>query len=74
MPPRKAALFRAIKASGDIGASSVELLNAVYDDGHRPRSETVKVHVGQINSLLEETDFRIVSIDRRWILRKRRVS
>jgi hypothetical protein len=70
MPTLKASLFRAVKAAGDIGISSQELLNAVYPDGRTPRLATIKVHVGQINDLLEETDYRIASIGRRWVLRR----
>jgi hypothetical protein len=68
MPARKAAIFRSIKAAGDIGISSRELAIGLYGDDRKPRLETVKAHVGQINDLLEETSFKIVSIDRRCVL------
>jgi hypothetical protein len=70
LPRLKAAILRAIKAAGDIGIGSVELLDAVYPERGKPRRETIKVHVGQINELLVETDFRIVSVGRRWILQR----
>lgn len=70
MPRLKASLFRAVKAAGDIGISSEELVNTIYPDSSRPQPTTIKSHVAQINNLLMETDFRIASIDKRWVLRR----
>jgi hypothetical protein len=70
MPALKAAIFNAVKAAGDVGASSIELLAEIYTDKRPPQRETIKVHICQINELLDETRFRIVSIDRRWVMRK----
>jgi hypothetical protein len=70
MPALKAAIFTAVKASGDLGISSVELLAEAYSDKPPPQREAIKAHISQINELLEETRFRIVSIDRRWVLTK----
>jgi hypothetical protein len=73
LPARKAAIFDAIKAAGEIGVSSRELVTAVYCGGEARRQSVIKSHVWQINSVLEETDFRIVSDGKRWLLTKRRV-
>jgi hypothetical protein len=68
MPARKAAIFHCIKAAGDVGVSSAEILNEIYIDGRMPQLSSIKAHVFQINDLLEETDLRIAGIDRRWVL------
>ena len=73
LPPIKAALFDAIVAGGDIGASSEELAQLdVFRDrrgGDRGGGmRNVRGHVWQINDLLQETRLRIVQLDRRYVL------
>jgi hypothetical protein len=69
----KAAIVDRIKAAGDIGISSARLIREVYFD-RRPVSKfTVKAHIWQINSELEQTDWIIASDRRRWFLHRRGV-
>lgn len=72
LSPIKAALVDAIKAAGDIGITSRELVDLL---GRPKRSSLIRVHAYQINDILEETDWRIVSMDGRrfgrWQLVKR---
>ena len=73
MPPLKAMIFDAIKAAGDVGINSQELLGRVFE-GRRPlRENTIKAHVWQLNDLLEATRFIIVSDRRRWTIARRKV-
>lgn len=59
LPPLKAAIFDAIKAAGEIGISSQDLIGSVYET---PRSlVTIKSHIHQLNDLLDGTGLRIVS-------------
>jgi hypothetical protein len=67
LTPLKAAIVDKIKASGDIGISSSELLHALWQHD-AVAVETVKSHIWQVNSVLEETDWRIRSDGRRWFL------
>jgi hypothetical protein len=71
LPARKVAIFDAIKAAGEIGISSGELMTVVYHDGQERQQSTIKAHVWQINGILEETRFRIVSDGKYWSLIKR---
>jgi hypothetical protein len=66
LPLLKARIFDAVKAAGDIGISTEELRGTAWE--RPPKPETVKAHVWQLNSILEETDWRIVSRDRLWHL------
>ena len=70
LTPLKAALVDAIKRSGDIGVSSEELIYALWECD-AVSVDTVKSHVWQINSILEETDWLIRSDRRRWYLHRR---
>jgi hypothetical protein len=75
LPPFKARLIDLLRQAGDIGASSEELRGDLYRGYARYRSVlSVKAHVWQINEILEETDWRIVSDGRgrfaRWYLRE----
>ena len=70
LSPLKAAIFDAIKAAGQSGVASYGLLHLF----ERPvKRSTVKVHVGQINTLLEDTAFVIRSDRRVWRLERRYV-
>jgi hypothetical protein len=72
--PLKAELLDRIKAAGDLGVSSDELLDLWSSPVAR---DTVKAHVWQINLLLEETNFRIVCDGRgayaRWVLTRAKI-
>jgi hypothetical protein len=74
LTPLKASIVDKIKAAGDIGLSSEELHNALWE--RAVTKHTVKAHVWQINELLAETDYRIASDGRgpnaRWYLRRPR--
>jgi hypothetical protein len=64
MTPLKAAIVDRIKAAGDIGI----IIGEVYRDRSPIDPTTIRVHVGQVNDLLVETDWRIWSDRRRWFL------
>jgi hypothetical protein len=68
LPPIKAAIVDRIRAAGDLGVSTAELLADVYDCRRRVKPTTVKAHVWQINDQLCGTDWRIISDRRRWYL------
>jgi hypothetical protein len=74
LPPRKAALFDAVKAAGDVGISSAELRTQVWDGKRCPHN--VKSHMWQINTMIESTGYRITADGRgrfaRWSLVDRR--
>jgi hypothetical protein len=67
LTPLKAAIVDKIKAAGDVGISSIELMHDLWPQD-AVVLETVRAHVWQINSVLEETDWRIRSDGRRWFL------
>jgi hypothetical protein len=77
LPPRKTAIFDAIKASGDVGISSSTLRHQVWREQHRSR-HNVKVHVSQLNVLIAQTGYRIVAEGRGphslWFLVKRKIA
>jgi hypothetical protein len=68
--PLKAALFDRIKAAGDIGITTTEIISDVYHDRSLVKPNTVKAHVSQINDLFAGTDWHIHSHHRRWFLQK----
>ena len=76
LTPLKARIVDYIKANGDLGASTEELRHELYSskDVHRA---TVRVHIHQINDLLESTNWIIRSETDlalpRWYLRRRRI-
>lgn len=77
LSPLKARIIDFIKAGGDLGASSQELRDEIYGP-HDPRlAATVRVHIHQINELLEATPWIIKSEHDlqmpRWFLRRRKV-
>lgn len=69
LPVFKAAILDAIKAAGDIGISSQELIDKF---GRPIRVIAIKSHVFQINEMLEDTGWRIATDAGRWHLVKRR--
>jgi hypothetical protein len=74
LTPLKAAIVDKIKAAGDLGISSGEIIAGLYCDRAAVEPTTIKAHIAQVNSLLEETDWRIRSDRRRWFLYRERVS
>jgi DNA-binding response OmpR family regulator len=71
LTPLKAAVVDCIKAAGDIGVSSEELLMTLWRDRGPVETNTIKSHVNQINDALAGTDWRIHSDRRRWFLTRR---
>jgi hypothetical protein len=70
LPPLKAAIVDRIKAAGDLGISSSEIITDLYADRRPVSAAAVKSHVNQINDQLVSTDWRIRSDRRRWFLRR----
>jgi hypothetical protein len=73
LTPLKAAIFDLIQAAGEIGVSSQEILQQAFRERHVAGADIVKMHVHQINDLLEATDFIIRSDRRKWTLERREV-
>jgi hypothetical protein len=71
LPQLKAAIVDRVKAAGDIGVSSDEIIADLYRDRRSVRTTTIKAHVDQINDLLINTTWRIASDHRRWFLARR---
>jgi hypothetical protein len=68
----KCRIIDAIATAGDLGASSEEIRNTVYEGGDRDPA-VVRIHIGQIRDALAGTDFQIVASARgpraRWHIR-----
>jgi hypothetical protein len=73
MTPLKAAIFDRIKAAGDIGVTTTEIVSDLYRDRSPVEATKVKAHVNQINDLLVATDWRIRSDRRCWFLGRDRL-
>jgi hypothetical protein len=79
LPALKAAILDRIRRAGDTGVTSIEIMSDLYRDRRSVSFRTIKAHVWQLNSLLEETDWIIRSerdygsTECRWCLRRRRV-
>jgi hypothetical protein len=71
LPPMKAQIFDLIHHARDEGISTVELMRELYADRKAPSRFTIKAHVWQINEVLAETRYAIVSDRRRWFLRRK---
>jgi hypothetical protein len=68
LSPLKAAILDRIKAAGELGVSTDEIIADCYA-GRRPvEVHTIKAHVWQINSLLASTEWAIRSDRRLWRL------
>ena len=67
---RLASLFDRIKAAGDIGISTTEIIQEVYRDRSPIKETAIKSHVNQINDLLAGTEWQIRSDRRRWFLHR----
>jgi hypothetical protein len=70
LTPLKASIVDRIKAAGDVGISSEELMFTLWERD-AVCVDTVKAHVWQINEVLEETDWAVRSDGRRWFLSRR---
>jgi hypothetical protein len=70
LTPLKAGLFDRIKAAGDIGISTTEIIQEVYRDRSPIKETAIKSRVNQINDLLAGTEWRIRSDRRRWFLHR----
>ena len=69
LPQLKAALVDRIKAAGDLGITSAELINSdLYRDRRPVQPTAVKSHVSQLNDLLSDSGWHIASDRRRWLL------
>ena len=72
LPRLKAAIVDQIKAAGDLGISTAELISGdLYRDRRPVQPACIKSHIEQINCLLLATDWRIASDHRRWLLARR---
>jgi hypothetical protein len=73
LPRLKARIVDEIRSSGDVGISTAEILDSeIYRDRRSVRPATIRNHIHQINDVLIETDWRIVSDRRHWMLVRRR--
>jgi hypothetical protein len=71
MSPLKAAIWDAIVVAGDVGLSTADLMRLpVWHRRKRVKPVTVRMHVLQINDVLAASPWRIVSIDRRYVIVK----
>jgi hypothetical protein len=68
LPPLKAAIVDKIKAAGDLGVPSSEIITDLYSDRRPVSATTIKAHVSQINDQLVSTNWHIRSDRRRWFL------
>ena len=59
MPPLKAAIIDRIRAAGDLGVTSTEVIADLYRDRAQVQPTTIKAHVSQINDLLAASDWLI---------------
>lgn len=73
LPPLKQHMFDTIRAAGEVGITSRDLMTTIYHpDRKQPKIAVIRNHIGQINELLLDTDWKIVTHDRRhWIATKR---
>jgi hypothetical protein len=70
MTPLKAAILDRIRASGEVGVSSIEIIADLYRDRRLVKPSVIKTHAYQLNDLLAATDWRLCSDRRRWFLRR----
>jgi hypothetical protein len=72
LPRVKCEIVDAIKAAGDLGISTKDILHKLYRERQPVLASTIKAHVWQINEKLAETKYSIISDRRRWFLHKGR--
>jgi hypothetical protein len=63
MTPLKVRIFDAVRRSGDIGIATTELAGML-----ELQTITVRAHIWQINDVIDDTGYKIVSVDRRYRL------
>ena len=69
LPRLKAAIVDQVRAAGDSGISTAELIASdVYRDRRAVQPTTIKAHTLQINDMLDGSGWRIASDRRRWTL------
>jgi hypothetical protein len=68
MTPLKGQIVDSIKAAGNVGITSEQLIAALYRDRRPIKPTCIKSHVDQINDRLASTDYQITSDRRRWFL------
>ena len=69
LPRVKVLIFDAVKAAGDIGVTTRQLLHAVYGNKVQRSTAIIRNHIKQMNILLAQTDVHIAARDRRhWLL------
>jgi hypothetical protein len=71
LPPLKVAILDKIKAAGELGIASEEIIADLYSDRRAVSVTTVKAHIFQINDQLFSSDWHIRSDQRRWFLCRR---
>jgi hypothetical protein len=71
LPPLKVSILDRIKAAGDVGVTSAEIVADLYSDRRPVGPHTIKAHANQLNDLLAGTDWVIRSDRRRWFLSRR---
>jgi hypothetical protein len=68
MPPTKAAIFDRVASAADIGVTTADLLRLPVFADRPVTSVAIKSHVWQLNEILQKLHYRVVSIDRRYVL------
>jgi hypothetical protein len=72
LPQLKAEIFDHIKAAGDLGISSEDLIGGeLYRDRRQVQPSAIKAHIFQLNELLIDSGWRITSDRKRWTLVRR---
>lgn len=66
----KAAIVDRIKAAGDVGVSSAEIVADLYRDRRPVKTSVIKSHILQIRELIERTGWCIYSDRRSWFMRR----
>ena len=66
LSPLQAAIFDVIKASGDTGVTSQSIRTIVYENRRAPKLSAIKVHIWQINEVLQETEYMIICEQPEW--------
>lgn len=74
LPPLKQHIYDTIRAAGEIGITSRDLLAVIWEGRRKPKHlANIRCHIGQINEALVDTNRKIVTHDRRhWVLSTRR--
>lgn len=70
LPPLKQHILDTIRATGEMGITSRDLMATVYHPSRKqPKIAVIRNHIFQINELLVDTEWKIVTHDRRhWMM------